>query len=110
MTQYTGHKEDPAVVDSTADGTVIGVLKGMLAQGEDATTIDTNTRRKELAMGDRAGDMTPPEDLCAAAVKVARRLQSLTNGCIYNIILVKDKRGNWQLAILSQAKVEAAGS
>lgn len=50
------------------------------------------------------------EDLCPAAVKVARRLQNLTKGCAYVILLVKDKHGNWQLAILSEAKLEAVGS
>lgn len=50
------------------------------------------------------------EDLCPAAVKVARRLQALTKNKLYCIILVKDKYGNWQLAILSEAKLEAVGS
>jgi len=46
------------------------------------------------------------DDLCPAAVKVARRLQNLTKGYVYSIILVKDKRGGWSLAVLSQAKLE----
>ena len=50
------------------------------------------------------------EDLCPAAVKIARRLQNLTKGYVYSIILVKDKHGKWTLAILSQAKLETVQS
>ena len=49
------------------------------------------------------------EDLCSAAIKVARRLQALPKGYIYHIILVKSKHG-WKLAILGQAKLEAVES
>ena len=50
------------------------------------------------------------EDLCPAAIKVARRLQSLTKGRVYSIILIKDEHGKWSLAILSAAKLEAVQS
>ena len=50
------------------------------------------------------------EDLCPGAVKVARRLQNLTKGRLYSIILIKDKHGKWSLAILSEAKLETVQS
>lgn len=50
------------------------------------------------------------DDLCLAAIKLARRLQALPKGRIYGIILVKDKHGEWLLAILSQAKLETIQS
>ena len=46
------------------------------------------------------------EDLSQAVIKAARRLQALTNGRIYVILLVKEKTDQWRLAILSEAKIE----
>lgn len=50
------------------------------------------------------------DDLCLAAIKLARRLQALPRGHIYGIILVKDNHGKWSLAILSKAKLEIVQS
>lgn len=46
------------------------------------------------------------EDLCAAAIKVARRLQALPKGRLYAIVLVKDEYGNWQLSVQTSTKLE----
>lgn len=50
------------------------------------------------------------QDLCAAVIKVARRLQALPKGHVYSIILVKDEHGKWILSILSEAKLEIVQS
>lgn len=50
--------------------------------------------------------MNPPGDLSQVAVKAARRLQSLTPGRFYVILLVKEKDGKWRLAVLADAKIE----
>ena len=50
-------------------------------------------------------------DLSQAAIKVARRLQALPKGCVYVLILYKEKNGSWKLALVNDgAKLEVAQS
>ena len=46
------------------------------------------------------------KDLCLAVIKMARRVQALPPGKVYQIVLTKHKNGTWELAILSDAKIE----
>ena len=48
-----------------------------------------------------------PEDLCPAAVKLARRVQALKNGRTYAIILVKSDV--WILTVEDKGKAERIG-
>jgi hypothetical protein len=46
-----------------------------------------------------------PEDLCPAAVKLARRIQALKNNRTYAIILIKSSDG-WMLTVEDRGKAE----
>lgn len=46
-----------------------------------------------------------PEDLCPAAVKLARRVQALKNNRTYAIMLVKTN-GAWYIAVEDRGKIE----
>lgn len=56
----------------------------------------------------REGLRLVPEDLCPAAVKLARRVQGLKNGRIYAILLVKSDNG-WVLMVEDRGKAETVG-
>jgi len=79
----------------------IEAILGRVARGA-ATSTDIHRVRMAL-MGRGA-----PEDLGLAAVKVARRIQSLSEDRIYSIILVK-RRGEVLLSLEDRGKVECAG-
>ena len=53
----------------------------------------------------RDGLRLVPEDLCPAAVKLARRVQALKNGRTYAIILIKSDDG-WVLTVEDKGKAE----
>jgi len=53
----------------------------------------------------REGLRLVPEDLCPAAVKLARRVQALQNGRTYVILLVKSDDG-WYLTVEERGKAE----
>lgn len=56
----------------------------------------------------REGLQLVPEDLCPAAVKLARRVQALKSGRIYAIILIKSNDG-WILTVEDKGKAERVG-
>jgi hypothetical protein len=56
----------------------------------------------------RKGARLVPEDLCPAAVKLARRLQALKNNRFYAIMLVKSG-GEYHYVIEERGQTERAG-
>jgi hypothetical protein len=50
----------------------------------------------------------PPEDLCPAAIALARRVQALPAGSVYSIIVNKQGKTSFTYAVDKMGKIEAA--